>query len=139
MMMVPVTTCAGTFVHTVAPSASVATPASPTPILSTSAAYRLMKIAVLVIRIQSAGLGESCIDQNPVMGCAMRIARTTMSYVVTLNSVTIEMVIICAGTYAPSGSTPATAVVHTYRRKVMKVAVLSSAAHHMKITAASMD
>ena len=73
----------------------------------------------------------------------MRVARrrVTGRYVDTPTSVDIVVttVIICAGTYAPSGSTPAAAVVHTCRRKVMKVAVLSSAAHHMTITAASMD
>ena len=72
-------------------------------------------------------------DQNHVMGCAMRIARrrVTGRYVHTQTTVDIA-VIICAGTYAPP--IPAAAMAPPCGGPV-----LSSVAHHMTITAASMD
>ena len=49
------------------------------------------------------------IDQNPVMGCAMRMARrrVTGRYAHTLTIVNIIIIIICAGTYAPTSPAPA--------------------------------
>ena len=66
----------------------------------------------------------------------MRVARrrVTGTYVSTLTSVDIVVVIICAGTFAPVEATPAPAMAPPWIRRV-----LSSAAHHMTITAALMD
>ena len=108
--MMKTITCVGTFVHTTSTHVSVATPTSLFGTRITSAVSRLRTTVVLVTRRLSAELGESYIDQNHVMGCAMRmrnksnrVMRIAKRRVIGRHVVTPTIVyitdFICAGTY----------------------------------------